>query len=112
MTTDWKQWLPKQHPYEPADWDEEIVWAFRSFVAGKANEAQQLTVWRYVQYLTDTGEFDGLSFRAGGADAERETAFAEGKRFVGLQLRKLLGSAILEAIDRQKNLPTPRRGKR
>lgn len=31
-----------------------------------------------------------LSFRPGGAEGERETSFAEGKRFVGLQIGKLL----------------------
>ena len=31
-----------------------------------------------------------LSFRPGGEEGKRETDFAEGKRFVGLQIAKLL----------------------
>ena len=95
------EWRPKRHPYEPADWDENIVMAFRSFVAGKANEGQQQTVWRYLQYLTGTGDYTDLSFRPGGSDAERETAFAEGKRYVGLQLMKLNHPLILDTIIRE-----------
>jgi len=101
------KWAHKEKPYHPVDWDENIVMAFRSFVSGTANDGQQKIVWEYLQYLTGTGEYADLSFRSGGQDADRETAFAEGKRFVGLQLMKLLHPVILEAIERQR-MPKPR----
>jgi len=102
-------WKPKPHPFEPSEWDEDILMAFRSFVAGKANDGQQALVWKYVQYLSGVGEYQDLSWRPGGPDGERQTSFAEGKRFVGLQLLKLLHPDALEAIERER---AKQRGKR
>jgi len=93
---------PKQHPYEPVDYDELIVMAVRSFSTGTANAAQQAEIWGWLQYVTGTGEFADLSFRPGGAEAERESAFAEGKKFVGLQIQKMLHPATLEVIERER----------
>jgi hypothetical protein len=92
----------KAHPYEPLDYDEDIVMAFRQFVLGKANEGQQQTVWKWLQYACGVGEYADLSFRPGGQEGDRLTAFAEGKRFVGLQASKLLHPDVLEAIEREK----------
>lgn len=93
---------PKAHPYEPVDYDELVLMAVRSFSTGTANAAQQAEVWAWLQYVTGTGEFADLSFRPGGADAERESAFAEGKKFVGLQIQKMLHPATLEVIERDR----------
>lgn len=95
-------WRPKAHPYEPGDWDENIFMAFRSFYAGKANDGQQHLVWQYIQYLCGVGDYQDLSWRPGGPDGERQTSFAEGKRFVGLQLLKLLHDSTLEALERER----------
>ena len=104
------KWTPKAHPYEPATWDDDIVFAFRSFVAGKANEGQQALVWKYIQYVCGVGEYTDLSWRPGGLEGDRETSFAEGKRFVGLQLMKLNHPDVLEAIERNRDKTT--RGKK
>jgi len=103
------KWIPKAHPYEPAVWDDDIVFAFRSFVAGKANEGQQALVWKYIQYVCGVGEYTDMSWRPGGLEGDRETSFAEGKRFVGLQLLKLNHPDVLEAIERDRDKT---RGKR
>lgn len=113
------KWTPKQHPWMPADWDAPTVYAFKAFSEGTANDSQQRLVWQYLQYLTGTGEFADMSFRPGGQDAERESAFAEGKRFVGLQLLKLLHpltaeTAAKEMADmskKQVEITKPKRGK-
>ncbi len=99
------KWQQKRHPYEPPEWDEDVVLAMKSFVEGKANMGQQQTVWKWIQYVTGVGEFTDLSFRPGGADGERETTFAEGKRFVGLQLLKLLHPATWDAVERARQKP-------
>jgi hypothetical protein len=54
---------------------------------------------------------DELSFRADDHGGTRETDFSEGKRFVGLQLRKLITTSldILTGDDeRRSQPPTPR----
>lgn len=84
-------WLPKSLPWIPPDHTDEVVMAIRAFEAGNANAGQQQTAWRYLMYLTRaSGEFQDLSFRPGGAEGRRATDFAEGMRFVGMMLRKLL----------------------
>lgn len=93
---------PKPHPYEPVDYDELVVMAVRALSTGTANAAQQAEIWAWLQYVTGTGEYADLSFRPGGAEAERESAFAEGKKFCGLQILKMLHPATLEAVDREK----------
>jgi hypothetical protein len=47
---------------------------------------QQRLVWEWLMFVTGQ---DDISFRPG-LDGQRETDFAEGKRFVGQQLRKML----------------------
>jgi hypothetical protein len=93
---------PKKHPYEPVDYDELVVMAVRALSTGTANSAQQAEVWAWLQYVTGTGEYADLSFRPGGAEAERESAFAEGKKFCGLQIMKMLHPATLEVIERER----------
>lgn len=71
-------WHPT--PWEPAD-----AWALKALAAGKANESQQRRALSFVIERL-AGTYD-VSFRP---DSARATDFAEGKRFVGLQLVKLL----------------------
>lgn len=87
---------PKKWPWEAADYDADgrIVYAVRALSEGKATDAQQKVVWEWMMYLTGAGErWQDLSFRYG-PDGSRATDFAEGKRFVGLQLRKMLHPAV------------------
>src|SRR5688572_718237 len=84
-----RQWLPKKDPHHPPDHDDAVIWAWRAFVQGKATESQQTTLRDYIAYITGTSdEFADLSYRPG-AEGRGATDFAEGKRFVGLMLRKL-----------------------
>jgi hypothetical protein len=84
-------WLPKPKPWHPPDHDDEVVAAVRAVEYGNANEAQQRTFWRYLMYVTGASEeFADLSFRSEDVGGARATDFAEGKRFVGLMIRKLL----------------------
>lgn len=86
-------WLPKPQPWLPPDHDEEAVAAVRAVEHGNANAAQQQAFFRYLMYVTAaTEEFADLSFRPEDKGGTRATDFAEGKRFVGLMIRKLLRS--------------------
>lgn len=100
-----KQWLPKRLPYEPGDYDDDVVYAVRALFAGVANEGQQKLAWSWMMYVTGNGEFDDLSYRPGD-HGDRDTTFAEGKKFVGLQMRKMLHPLVTP-----KPKPTPTEGK-
>jgi hypothetical protein len=83
-------WLPKKDPWLPPDYDEKVVYAVRALFKGNANDAQQRTAVEWLMYVTGASEeYADLSFRPG-VDGQRSTDFAEGKRFVGLQIRKML----------------------
>jgi len=84
-------WLPKKHPWLPPDHDDATVYAVRALAEGIANDSQQKLAWRYLMYVTGASEeFADLSYRPDSEGGSRDTAFAEGKRFVGLMIRKLL----------------------
>ncbi|HJQ56755.1 MAG TPA: hypothetical protein VJ890_07605 [Vineibacter sp.] len=71
-------------PAAPAAYDDADVVAIQALVTGTADAAQQQRALRWiVERAADTY---GLSYRGGDAAA---TAFAEGKRCVGLQIVKL-----------------------
>lgn len=85
-----KNWKPKKDPWHPPDYDDETVLAFRAFHAGLTNKGQQQLVWSWLMYVTGAGdEFADMSYRPG-PNGDRDTVFAEGKRFPGLQMRKML----------------------
>lgn len=87
-------WLPKPLPWEAPDYTDDVVMSVRALVEGKANAAQQQMVWRYLMYLTKgSDEFQDLSFRPSSPKTGMQgeaTIFAEGSRFIGMMLRKLL----------------------
>lgn len=72
-------------PWHPATYNDADMAAIKALAAGTANEAQQRRALDWIVH-TACGTYD-LSFRPG-TDGERETAFAEGKRWVGLQVVK------------------------
>lgn len=71
------------HPWLPVPYEKEDAYAVQALFSGTASENQQR---RVVDFLCrTTGAYD-LSYRP---DSERDTSFAEGGRFVWLQLLKL-----------------------
>lgn len=107
------QWRPKAEPHMPADWDEDVLWAVRALASGTANEGQQRMAWEWMMYLTGASEqFADLSYRPG-PDGMWATAFAEGKRAVGLQLRKMLSPILTPKTPYQHPTPpTPQKRRR
>lgn len=75
----------KPQPWHPADYDDDVTRAIKALSAGKASDSQQQLALRWI--VEDLAAAYDLSFRPGEA-GDRETAFAEGKRFVGLQIVK------------------------
>jgi hypothetical protein len=72
-----KAYLPCPWAIPPAD--EYTLNAFRAFREGVASQAQQVAAFDWI--VNATGYYES-GFR-GGPDGDRETAFAEGKRFIG-----------------------------
>lgn len=72
----------------PADYDDKVIMAFQALKAGDADEDQQRRVLDWL-IVHAAGTYE-LSFRSEREGGERETAFAEGRRFVGLQVVKMI----------------------
>lgn len=76
-------------PWHPAPYEEPDTYAIKALAAGVANEGQQKRVLDWI-VKTLCGTYD-VSYRP---DSDRDTAFAEGKRFVGLQLVKQINLVL------------------
>ena len=77
----------KEQPWLPADYDEADAYALQALSRGEAQPHQQARALKFI--VNDLcGTYD-LSYRPG-SNGERDTAFAEGGRAVGLQIVKLL----------------------
>lgn len=79
--------LPKLEPWKPPDWDVADAGALQALLRGDASPEQQKRALEFV-IKTLSGYYE-ISFRPG-PDGDRVTAFAEGKRFVGQQIVKLI----------------------
>jgi hypothetical protein len=76
--------------YQPPAYEKADVTALLALAQGTANEFQQR---RIIELLVNrVCETYGVSYRPGGLEGDRDSAFAEGKRFVGLQIVKLINS--------------------
>ena len=85
-----RNWRPKKEPWMPVDYDDDVIYAVRAVEKGIASPSQQKLFWDWIMYTTGAGEqFQDISFRPG-ADGVRATDFAEGRRFIGQQVRKML----------------------
>lgn len=79
---------PREAAWRPVDYTQADIYALKALQEGKADPAQQR---RALDWIVNTaaGTYE-LSFRSDADGGERETAFAEGRRFVGLQVVKLV----------------------
>ena len=83
-------------PRNPPNYTKSIIYALKALQAGNANEEQQQRALAWV-IKNAAGTYDS-EYR----ETDRETAFAGGRRFVGLQIVKLLnltGTAIDQIKD-------------
>ena len=74
---------PQKDPWMPFRETDQQRSALQALYDGVANEGQQKVA---LQAIFELCGLDDLSYRP---DSDRDTAFAEGKRFVGLQLYKI-----------------------
>ena len=90
--------LPNSCPWKPCEYTVAQAAAIRAVSAGTASEDQQRSAMKYI-VETLCGTYD-LEFRPGG-DGARESAFAGGRRFVGLQIVKLANFIIRSEPNEQ-----------
>ena len=72
-------------PWFPAHYDDPDTYAIKAVARGEATDIQQRRALNWI-IQTLCGTYD-LSYRP---DSDRDTAFAEGKRHVGMQIVKLI----------------------
>lgn len=97
---------PPLEPWKPPPWEPADAAAIQACAMGLASVEQQK---RAIQFIVKNicGTYD-LSFRPGG-EGDRDTAFAEGKRFVGLQIFKFISlnvSALRGKLTEQGTVPS------
>ncbi len=86
-------------PWLPAKYGKPDVVAFKAMRAGNASADQQQRVMDFI--LIAICQRDGMSFRPG-PDGDRETAFAEGKRYVANQIMKLMTMPLSQLFNEEK----------
>jgi hypothetical protein len=94
--TGWRAWKPVSvvvsPGVEPGVVNKADVIALKALEAGEATPDQQKRALRVITLQIACA--DELSFCPEHKGGDRETAFAEGKRFVGFQLRKLIQTPL------------------
>lgn len=85
--------LPRE-PYAPYPFEgnKAVFRAARQIAAGEANAQQQQRFFHAL--IHDICRTYDLSYRPGGLEGDRDTAFAEGMRWVGSQLVKMTKTTI------------------
>lgn len=88
----WRPWRPVEVNETPAVGpgflNKADAIAIKAMAQGEATADQQKRALEAIIYRIACS--DDLSFRADDHGGDRESAFAEGKRYVGLQLKKLI----------------------
>ena len=78
--------MPSKHaPFMPADYSEPDAFAMKALAEGVATEDQQKRALDWI--INQCCKTYDLSYRP---DSDRDTVFAEGKRYVGNEIIKLI----------------------
>lgn len=88
----------KAKPWQPADYDVSDHLAIQALSDGVADAAQQARAWAWILFAAGYGD---KSFRPGGLTGQRDTDFAEGKKWVAEQMMKLAQTNV--AIHERKS---------
>ena len=82
-----KQTAEDHAPWRPTPWEPADATALQALMRGDCPPHLQT---RAIKFIMDLTGLRDLSYRYGGQEGDRDTAFAEGKRWVGLQIAKLI----------------------
>ncbi|TFH47950.1 MAG: hypothetical protein E4H01_07270 [Lysobacterales bacterium] len=86
-----RQAIEDHAPWKPPKFEDADAAAVKALAQGNASIHQQKRAFAWIVECA-ANTYD-LSYRPG-VDGDRETAFAEGRRFVGLQLVKMVNLKI------------------
>jgi hypothetical protein len=92
-----RQRAPREAPrlassWLPVPWDLADASAIQAMARGDADPDQQRRALRWI--IIDACQTDEPSYCPGGEEAKRDTDHHEGRRWVGLQIRKLMNVAL------------------
>lgn len=76
---------PGARPYQPSPCDRADVFAMKALAQGMASEGQQKRALEWILKIAS-----GIADNTYYPDSERDSAFASGKRFVGLEIMGLI----------------------
>jgi hypothetical protein len=107
----WRPWRPivvnEGTAVSPGYLNKADALAIKMTAAGEATPEQQKRAIEAI--ISRVACADELSFRADDHGGTRESDFSEGKRFVGLQLRKLITTPLdILTGERRSQPPSPR----
>ena len=90
--------VAKKNPLETPNYSKADAYAIKALAAGNASDDQQRRALEFI--VVGLCATHDVSMRPG-EDGDRLTCFAEGKRYVGLQIEKLvnLSGEILEKLS-------------
>lgn len=80
-------------PYAPVPYETADVYAIKAVAMGNANEEQQRRAMGWI--VNKASALHELSYRPG-VTGDRDTAFAEGRRFVGAQIAKMISAEVVK----------------
>jgi hypothetical protein len=80
---------PPDHPWEPVLFTEPVVHTLKAWGRGEASAEQQALLLNWIVY-----SLSGLHHASYSPRSDRDTAFAEGKRHVGLELMRVLKAPV------------------
>lgn len=102
MTVQPRKRSPDRRPWHPSAYDVPTIYALKALAAGTANEGQQKRAVEWLIYAA-ARTYDATFI----PDSERESAYAEGRRAVGLELVKLINlpPSAVTAIKKKEAAP-------
>ena len=77
-------------PWKPTPYSPQVHAAIKALADGKANEGQQQTA---LNWIIEASDYYDLAYYPGD-NGRRDTDFAQGKRFIGSQIIKLINTNV------------------
>ncbi len=87
----------QKDPWRAKLFDMADVSAIKAVAGGTASPEQQQRAMQYI--LVVLCAVDDMSYRPGGDEGRRDTDFAEGQRFVGTQIRRMMHGRMDDLMD-------------
>lgn len=92
-----RKWQHKLLPHDPADYDEDVVYAVDAWRQGTANDGQQRLAYEWVMYVCG---IDDWAYRPESAGPGARDVVL-GKQFVGRTIRKMSAPEVLDWARRE-----------